>query len=251
MPVAILLALLFGGSTASAAIDASKLPAAKSAARSFAAAAKGSESSGEAPRESNPKIRALLEAVFDTRDLQSGKAVPFQSLGELSERIMLGVQVGSVYMLAGTGKTDVGQVVGDQAIVQKTNLNTIKFEPEMGRFFDFQLRMQSAIVESILVQTRAASPAQAMRLKSALAGIRAGTARTVSGLIETIAVNGLTEAWRRERLVPLLEIAPKLAKFLNKEQKSVLEELARACADVMDDQQVKSNLLRFARLLAG
>lgn len=236
-----------------AAYDAAKLPAAKSAAAAFATAAQSSEKTGNAPRESDPAVRRLLEAVFDARDLDDGQAVPFQALTALSERMMTGVKVGVIYMLAGTGASDISQLGSDPDGAGKVNLNVIKFAPEMGRFFDFQLRMQGAVMDAVLERLATAKPEELARpsFQSGLRDIRQGSARTVAGVIETLAVKGLSDEWRRERMPALTAIGPRLAKFLQAEQKQQLKELALACADVMGDAQVKGNLQSFAHAISG
>lgn len=166
--------------------------------------------------------------------------------------MMTGVKVGVVYMLSGTGATDLSQIGSEPDASVKINLNVIKFPGEIGRFFDFQVRVQGAVVDAVLVRLATAKPEELARpnFQSGLADIRQGSARSVSGVIETLAVNGITEEWRRERLPALTAIAPKLAKFLLPEQKTELEKLAQACADVMDDAQVKQSLLDFAKVIA-
>jgi hypothetical protein len=238
---------------AAAQIERNKLTVAKNAADSFVKLAKGSETSGEAPRLSDPAIRQLLDAVFDARDIQSANSVPFNELSALSERMLTGVKVGVVYMLAGTGATDLSQLGGGQDAGEKINLNVVKFAPEMGRFFDFQMHIQGAVVDAVLTRLSTARPEDLARpaFKSGLSDIREGSARSVSGVIETLAVNGLSEAWRRERLSVLAAIAPRLARFLEAQHKSDLRQVAIARADVMDDAAVKAGLQAFAKVIAG
>lgn len=240
-------------SPATAQVDPGKLPAAKAAADKFVALAKGSEKTGNAPRLSDPAVKSLLDAVFDSGDVDAAQSIPFQQLTPLGQRMLTGVKVGLVYMLAGTGATDMSQLgnVADADI--KVNLNVIKFDAEMGRFYDFQLRIQSAVVSSVLARLAAFKPGDLMTptFVSGLADVRQGTQRTVAGVIETLAVNGITEQWRRERLPALTAIAPKLAKFLEPQQKDELHKLALACANVMDDAQVKEGLQQFAKAIAA
>jgi hypothetical protein len=238
---------------AAAQIERSKLTVAKNAADSFVRLAKGSETSGEAPRLSDLAVKKLLDAVFDAGDVEAAQSVPFNELAGLSERMVTGVKVGVVYMLAGTGATDLSQLGGGQDAGDKVNLNVIKFAPEMGRFFDFQMRIQGAVVDAVLTRLATAKPEDLARanFKSGLADIRDGSARSVSGVIETLAVNGLSEAWRRERLPALAAIAPRLARFLEAQQKSDLRQVALACADVMDDADVKAGLKAFADAMTG
>jgi hypothetical protein len=246
-------ALAFAAAPAAAQIDAGKLAASKTASTNFLALAKGSETSGNAPRESDPAVKRLLETVFDSTDVQAAKSVTFQQLGPLTERMMNGVRVGVAYMLAGTGTTDLSQIAADAEGAVKVNLNVIKFAPEMGRFFDFQLYVQGAVADGTMARLASAKPEELARpnFQSGLADIRQGSARAVAGAIETLAVNGITEEWRRDRLPALRVIAPRLAKLLLPDQKAELKQLAIACADLMDDAQVKKTLQDFAAVVGG
>jgi hypothetical protein len=98
-----------------------------------------------------------------------------------------------------------------------------------------------------------AKPADLARpnFQSGLANIRAGAARSISGVIETLAVNGLTDEWIRARMPSLMAVAPKLSRFLLADQKEDLRKLALACADVTDDAQAKKSLQDFALAMAG
>jgi hypothetical protein len=234
-------------------IDSKKLPAAKKAAALFGERAKGSEKTGEVPRVTDPAIKQLLDAVFDIRDIEAAKAIPFQSLSPLSERMLAAAQVGLIYMLAGTGASDISQVGTDSTAGEKINLNVIKYPEEMGRYFDFAVTVQGAIAESVLSHMSNAKPAELARpnFQSGLDNIRAGAVRTLSGVIETLAVNGLTDEWIRARLPALIVVAPKFRKFLLPDQKEDLRKLALACADVTDDSQAKKDLQDFALAMAG
>src|SRR5580704_2745649 len=137
----------FGGGTASAAgVDAAKVAAVKKAASDFTALAKGSETSGQPPRESDPKVKALLDVVFDTSVLNTSQPLPASELGNVNEWMLQVLTVGTVYYFAGTGYTDFSKVAGlDQAaqekLQQQINKNVAAFAPEMGRYLDAQLQV--------------------------------------------------------------------------------------------------------------
>lgn len=255
-PLLFLLAIvltLAGALRPAAAYEAGKLAAAQAAAASFASAAQNSEKTGDAPRETDPAVKAMLEAVFDASDLDSGQVVPFQALTALSERMMTGVKVGLIYMLAGTGTGDLKAISADPHGAEKVNLNVVKFAPEMGRFFDFQLSIQGAVVDAVQARVKTAKPADLARpnFQAGLADIRQGSAHTLSGVIETLSVKGLSDEWRRARMPALIAMGPRLAQFLTAEQKQQLKELALASADRMTDAEVKSSLQAFAQAVSG
>lgn len=239
--------------SAAAEIDPAKLPAAKTAAARFLALAKDSETSGQLPRDSDPAAKPLLDAVFDASDVGTGRAVSFQELTPLSERMVTGAKVGTAYMLAGTGAPDLGALAQDPQADEKVNRNVIRFAPEMGRFFDFQLRIQAAIVEAVLARIATARPGDAATptFQNGIAQIRRGSLRTVASVIETLAVDGLSDDWRRARLPALAAVGPRLAQFLQPDQKAELQKLVAACADVMSNTQVKQGLQAFGRTVAG
>jgi hypothetical protein len=240
-------------SPVSAQVDRGKAVAAKSAADNFVKLAQGFEKSGNAPRQADATARPLIDAAFDSRDIEAAKAITFQDISPLSDRMMTGVKVGVVYMLAGTGVTDLSQIGGVEDAATKINLNVIKFAAEMGRFFDFQLRMQGAIIDAVLHRLATGKPDDLNKpnFKSGVADIRQGSQRTVAGVIETLAVNGIEDQWIRERMPALAAIAPKLSKFLDAQQKAELAQLANACADVTSDAQSKAALQAFAKAVAG
>ena len=248
-----LAAALFGQTSVFAQIDSKIAPAAKKAAAEFAERAKGSEKTGEVPRMSDPATKRLLDTIFDSRDVQAAKAIPFSSSSQLTERMLTGNKAGVIYMLAGTGITDMNQIGTVADAETKVNLNVIKYPAELGSYFDFAVTMQGAVAESVRSHISTLKPADLAKpnVQSGLANVRSGAARSVSGVIETIAVNGITDEWIRARLPALAAVAPKLSKFLLPEQKEELSKLAKACADVTDDAVSKKALQDFAVAIAA
>jgi hypothetical protein len=244
----------FGSATsASAQVDPKKLPAAKEALASFAERAKGSEKSGQVPRMSDPTIKKLLDVIFDTSDIAAGKTIPFEQLTPLSDRMLLGNQLGVTYMLSGAGSSDLNEVASQAGAADKINLNVVKYPDEMGRYLDFTVMLQGAIAEVVQTFMKSAKPAELARpnLQSGIGNIRGGATRSVTGALETLAINGLTDEWIRARLIAITAAAPKLKSFLLAEQKEELRKMAVAVADVTDDAQAKKALQNFARVIAG
>jgi hypothetical protein len=233
-------------------LDAAKVDASETAIAAFKTMAKDSATTGNVPRESDPAAKALLDKIFDDSDVVATKNVRFNDLTPLSARMGNGVQAALVYMLAGTGATEIQQLESDPNAATKVNLNVIKFAPEMGRYYDFQLTVQGAIWEAVAVKVATSTRMELanVNFQNALAQIRDGGHRVIAG-IETLAVNGVTDEWRRGRLPALHAIVPQAAKILQPEQKKQLQELARACADVMDDAAVKEGLQKFAVAIGG
>ncbi len=249
----VFVATLAGHTSVFAQIDSKIAPAAKKAAAEFAERAKGSEKTGEVPRMSDPATKRLLDAIFDTRDVQAAKPIPFSSVSQLTDRMLTGNKAGVIYMLAGTGITDMNQIGTVPDAETKVNLNVIKYPAEMGSYFDHAVTMQGAVAESVRNHMSTLKPADLARpnFQSGLADVRSGAARSVSGVIETLAVNGIKDEWIRARMPALAAVAPKLSKFLLPEQKEELSKLAKACADVTDDAVSKKALQDFAVAIAA
>jgi hypothetical protein len=96
----------------------------------------------------DPAARALIDTVFDTRELAGG-ARPMAELGHLNAWNLAVLKIGVVYILAGTGATDISALANDQATQQRVERNTVTFAPEFGRYFDAQLALQGAIVDTV------------------------------------------------------------------------------------------------------
>jgi hypothetical protein len=86
-------------------------------------------------------------------------------------------------------------------------------------------------------------------IKSGTAKMRAGFAQTMDGVLTTLLTDGLTDSWRRERVIVLTAIAPKAVRFLLPDQLQVLRQRATEVAGHMADQNVKSGLMLFAVVL--
>ena len=175
-------AVLGSATSVTAQIDSRKLPAAKEAAALFAERAKGSEKTGEVPRMTDPAMKKLLDAMLDVSDIVAAKAIPFASLSTVSERMLIGNQVGVSYMLSGTGSADLAKLANEPGAGDKINLNVVKYPDEMGRYLDFTVTMQGAIAEVVQTYMSSAKPADLARpnFQSGLADIRGGATRSVS-----------------------------------------------------------------------
>src|ERR1700722_17767286 len=126
-----------------------RLTAITQAAGDFLTIAKGSETSGQPPRESDPKVKALLDTVFDTTVLNTAQPLPRGDLDNLNAWMGQGLRVAGVYIFAGTGYTEYSQVgkldaAAQQKLEQQVAHNTSAFAPEMGRYMDAQLYILGA-----------------------------------------------------------------------------------------------------------
>ena len=244
------LLILLSGCSRPSELD-TKVKATTAAADQFVALAKDSAATGEAPRESDPAAKPLLDLVLDTSSLQNGPVQPMSELEALNDWNLDVVKVGLVYILAGTGLTDIAALPNTPDVIAKINANTIKYAPEMGRYIDAQLRLQAALIDTISSYMATASPSDLdqAHFKSGLAQVRSGVTGTINGAITTLPNEGLTDEWRRGRLAALTAMGSRAAKFLLPEDLKALHDTATEVAGQMSDPVVKSGLTSLAATL--
>jgi hypothetical protein len=236
----------FSATAAFAAMDQAKVAAAKKAADDFLVLAKGSEMSGQMPRQSDPKAKALLDRVFDRSAL--GKDVlPISESGKVGELLNNGNRIGFAYMLAGTGQKDLNAIGSDQKAAEIAEKNMTTFAPEIGRWFDYQMVIQGTIADSTSAFLASASKQQLEnpQVKEGLGQVRGGLARSIAGVFQTMAGDGLDDAWRSDRLAGLNEIAPKAAKLVSADEGKELQRQANALAEALADLNLKAGLKKF------
>ena len=139
---------LVGGSDAAAAagFDAAKIAEVKRASEAFVALGKDAYKTGQPPRQSDPAVaKALLDTIFDTSvDVLNGPPpVTFAQFLDVNNWLMAVVNVGLVYVTAGTGFSDFTTLASLNSVTAKQqaqmNANVISYAPEMGRYYDAQL----------------------------------------------------------------------------------------------------------------
>jgi hypothetical protein len=245
------LAIVLGCASAHA-LDAAKVAAVGKAADAFVALAGDSAKTGRVPRHADPAIKPLLDTVFDTSELQNGPAQPMSMLGEVNAWNLAVLKVGMIYVLAGTGVSDITALANTPAVTAKITGNAVDFAPEVGRYMDAQLWLQAAIADTVTAFVSTASPADLDRpnVKSGLPRIRSGVASAINGFITTLPTEGLTDAWRAERMPVLLAIGPKAARLVLAEDLAALRAAATEVADQMKDAKVKAACTAFAATLA-
>ena len=239
-------------SKVAAAFDLEKIAAINKACESFLALAKDSASTGRPPRQSDPAVKVLLDIVFDTTEIKSGPPQPMAALQNLNTWNFAVVRVGLVYILAGTGIADISKLPNTPETAQQINHNIVDFAPEMGRYLDAELWIAASIMDTVGAFITSASKAQLEEpnFKSGLTKIRAGATQTIAGVLTTMPVEGLSDAWRRDRLPALAAIAPIAARFLLADQARSLRDTASEVAGRMTDPAVKAALTSFASAVA-
>jgi hypothetical protein len=159
--------------------------------------------------------------------------------------------VGLVYILAGTGVTDVAAIPNDEKVATKINQNTVDYAPETGRYIDAQLHIQEALIGTVgeFLATAPDADKEKPNVKEGVADIKSGIARTMHGVITTLPIEGLSDDWRRERLKVLNGMAPKAAKFLLPDDLKALHDASLDVAGKMSSPEVKADLEALAKAL--
>ena len=247
----IAIALCLAVSTASAAVDPAKIAAAKTAADEFLALAQGAQASGQMPRQTDPKVKALLDRIFD-RSALGREVLPIGESGKVGELLNNANRVGFAYMLAGTGLTDLGAIANDQGAADAAERNMATYAPEVGRWFDYQIALQGAIAQSTVAFLASAKQdvLERPQVKSGLAQVRQGLARSIAGVFQTMSADALDDAWRRDRMAYLVELAPTAAKLLPPEDAKALREQADTLAEAVSDPRLKAELKSFGEIVA-
>jgi hypothetical protein len=201
--------------------------------------------SGQAPRDTDPAVAPLLDAVFDVKMLRSKPALTTADLGALMEWSQATLRVGAIYFLAGTGVADFAKMPNDQKVLAQTDRNTVIYAPEVGRFLDAELALSAVMAEPL-----AKTLDDGTRSDVAKSKIRAGSLQMISGAIVTMALPGLTADWRQQRLAALQEYGPRTAKLLTSAQCGDLRQVSLEAASTSGDAAMQQGLNGFAAALS-
>jgi hypothetical protein len=233
-------------------IETARLDEVRKAADDFLAFARDSYLTGRAPRQSEPPIRELLDKVFDLSELD-GTPLTVSDVTKALDWFVAGDRVGTVYILAGTGIDDINKLTNDASVQRRTHRNVAEFAAEFARYLDFQVKLAGIMMEAEINRTAKASPDVLNRpeVRREIADVRSTLAETLTGTLTTIAYDGLTDEWRRQRLKLLLEVAPKAAQFLFAEQARGVREHALRVATYQRDRGVEQDIKTFADRIAG
>jgi hypothetical protein len=211
------------------------------AANAFAALAAGSATGGAVPRQSDPAAGPLLDTVFDVDLLRSKPTLSDADLPALGEWSGAGAKVGRIYILAGTGATEIAEAAGNSQTLEQADRNTALYAPEIGRYMDEQLLIQGAIAEIVAAADGGA--------RSGIDDIRSGMASTMTGVLTSFATAGIDNDWRLQRVVTLTAVAPSAAKLLLREQCSDLREASARLGQTSHDPAIRAALEGFKAAL--
>ncbi len=247
----IAIALCLTASTASAAVDPAKIAAAKKAADEFLALAQGAQASGPMPRQTDPKVKALLDRIFD-RSALGREVLPIGESGKVGELLNNANRVGFAYMLAGTGQTDLNAIASDPKAAEIAERNMATYAPEIGRWLDYRMVLQGAVTDMVVVDLASAESKTVLgrpQAQQVLDKFRQDLARSIAGVFQIMSNDAMDDGWRRDRMVSLTELAPKAAKLLSPDDAKALQDLANALAEEVSDPSLKASLESFGETI--
>lgn len=232
-------------------IDPAKLDAAKEASDAFLELAKDSHVNGQPPRESDPLVKAMLEKIFDASAVGSGRLAPTE-VEKGIEWFNIGENVGIVYILAGTGVSDINSLPDEPAVRERTNRNVAEFAPEFGRYLDFEIGMLHALADAEQSRAKIAlrETSQSQDNSKRVEDLRGTYAGALTGNLTSITYSGLSDDWRRERLILLNSVAPAAAKFLTPEESRALRDHAIKVLGYLENPQLQASVRAFAEKFA-
>ncbi len=233
------------GEIITAKLNSARTAAIAEAAESFLVASRNSHLTGNPPRQSDPAIDRILAIVFGASDLAAEPLAP----GEIDKALQwlkTGDQIGSVYILAGTGFDDFASVPQADAIQRRLRSNVVGFADEFGRYADFQLIVLGAIANAQMRRAASAPAAQ-----SRTDEIRALLSQAIASNFIALVYDGHNDAWRMGRLTALGRAAPVAAKFLSKEDARSVREQALQTLDYFKHETVRRKAREVADLLAA
>jgi hypothetical protein len=204
---------------------------------------------GNPPRQTDPAAGPLLTTVFDVAAFRTTTAFGKSDLEALASWSLSAIQVGSVYILAGTGVTDPEKVTNDPKLIQQIKRNIAAYAPEVGRYFDTELTIDGVLAETVAANFGGADASDAAKMKEAKAKIQFGVASMIYGVIDSFNLKSISNDWRRSRLLALGYAVPKAAKLLPSDQCAELRDYARATAGAMRDPAIKRGLENVAAAL--
>lgn len=249
--IMLLSAILLLPNSAARALDPAKVDAVTQAADSFVALAKDSHKTGRPPRASDASAKSLLDIVLDTAELERGPPVPWTEVQALNNWTTATIKVGLVYFLAGTGVTDMAELSNNPQAADKANRNTVLFAPEWGRYTDAQLHLQGAIVDALRARLAVAPhAADDPAFASQMARVSGGVAQAITGALGAFVVDGVTDAWRLQRLAVILKVGAKTMEFIRPNDRQQIQNAAAEVANYMKDPSLKSTLKFVAQTFA-
>jgi hypothetical protein len=233
-------ALALTSAPALGAMDQSKIAAAQKAAAAFVKLSGNSARTGKPPRDTDPKVKDLLDTVLDTSAMTTPE---FSDIPRITQWLANADRVGIVYMLAGTGTNNLAAAANPK-VADRIGKNIAEFQTEYGRFVDFQLALSGFTLDAVRAKMDQASEKERKdpKFQAGFIQVASGMAQTYLGALSNFAADGITDDWRRARLAPLNALAPKIAETLPGDMREKLGEMTREIADHLTDPKLKDDV---------
>ncbi|MBC8129137.1 MAG: hypothetical protein H7Y08_02300 [Rhizobiaceae bacterium] len=246
-------AFLLATGPAIAEVDGARLAQATRSANAFVALAAGSETSGAAPRESDPMVAELFARILDTTVFgMEGPGAPGPNLEDAAAAATLlenGTRMLTAYMLAGTGKGSLEALAEDARALARADENMATYAPEVGRIYDFTARMQGVVADAVAAFQGAASPEEEKAIEAGLADLRSGMVQTFGAILSDIGDDTFDLDWQKQRTAVLGDVGPRIARLLAEADLVALRAQVTALAGAASDTSLKSELQRLALVL--
>lgn len=194
----------------------------------FMTLAREAYSSGNPPRQFDPDIYKLLTTMFDLAGLTAG-TLAGSDIDEAIRWFNAGDTVGQVYLLAGTGVSDVASLPAGDAIQRQLRNNIVSFSDEYGRYLDFEVTLlaQIAHAQASYSVTGPTAEVDNPSFRSKMAAIKPLLAQALMSDFISLVYEGLSDNWRMDRLAALARTAPIAVKVLSKDELAAVRDQAR------------------------
>lgn len=203
------------------------------------------------PRQSDPAIKAQLDAILETGAVPADPAP--EDVKPLIDWTADVVKVYFDYIYADTGITGLAAYepkLDDPTVNQQVERNVVAYSVEFGRAADAQARLMRPICSAIAIANRAGSPtAMPEQQRKAFDLFRNSVGQATIGLLTAIESTHLGDSWRRERLTAINELIPAAAAILRPEDAKTLRDIALEHAKTEHDPGARAKLLHIAAAL--
>src|SRR5262249_53912454 len=126
------------------------------------------------------------------------------------------------------------------------------FAPEFGRYLDFQLKIAAVMMDGELSRmTKGGDDLKQPEVKQEIAEIRSTVSESFRGALTTLAYDGISDEWRRQRLAVMAQIAPRATTFILPDQANALRDHASTVATFVRDKSVQDALKALGDTFAG
>ena len=246
--LALVASLALGPSIAAAKVDSAKLNGANRATAAFLDQYKGPIASGNPPRQSDPKAKALLDKILDAETL-GREILAMSELVKVQQLVNNGIKIFSVYTSRQGDAKSAAQT--DEAAERQV----VEFGAEIGRCVDFLMKAQGAIADSVSSWLASPSPQVQERpdVKNELPKVQDRMFEGTKGvliIVGTYPNDDSRTAWQLARLAVLNDFAPKAATALPYAKTLALRVMARKFKSSTTDPTVQGALETFAVAIA-